>query len=172
MTQSSMGCGMGALFFVAGDARRGRSLPQQKTGEKKRGWRLRLRGTHRQPVRPRGGILMAPLSIPGLPQAGNLSSPLWTVPGLWPSSGGLRRRCRVRSGRASRAASTPSRAWATPCLSPRVPHAVLTPSALLLRPPVLTHCAAPLARRHAVRGLHGRGTSAGERKEVTMIQRG
>jgi hypothetical protein len=115
---------------------------------------------------------MVPLSIPGLPHAGNRSSPLWTIPSLWPSAGGRRRRGRVRSGRAGRAAATPSRTWAAPCLSPCVPHDMLTPSALLLRPLLLTHGAAPLARRHAVRGRQGRGTSAGERKEVTMIQRG
>jgi hypothetical protein len=95
---------------------------------------------------------MVLLSIPGLPQAGNLSSPLWTVPGPWPSSGGLRMRCRVRAGMAGRAASTPSCAWSAPCLSHRVPHDVLTLSWLLLRPPLLTHRATSSARGRAVRG--------------------
>src|SRR4029453_9159263 len=80
--------------------------------------------------------------------------------------------CAVVCALGGRGASTPSRAWAAPCLSPRVPHAVLTPPSLLLRPSLLTHCAAPLAQRHSARRLHGRGTSAVERKEVTMIQRG
>jgi hypothetical protein len=100
---------------------------------------------------------MMSLSIPGMPPAGNPSVPLCALHGLWPSSGGLRLRCGVRSGRAGQAASTPSRPWGAPCLSPRVPHAVLTPSSLLLRPPLLTSCAAPSARRRAVRGRHSPG---------------
>jgi hypothetical protein len=83
---------------------------------------------------------MVPLSIPGLPHAGNLSSLLWAVPGPWLSSGGLRMLCGGRSRRAGQAASTPSRLWVALCLSPRVPHDVLTPSSLLLRPPLLPRC--------------------------------
>jgi hypothetical protein len=89
---------------------------------------------------------MMSLSIPGMPPAGNPSVPLCALPGPGPFSGGLRLRCAMRSGRADRAASTQSRPWTAPYLSPHVPHVVLTPSTLLLRPHLLTPCAAPSAR--------------------------
>jgi hypothetical protein len=61
---------------------------------------------------------MVPLSIPGLPPAGNRSSPLWTVPGPWPSAGGLRRRGRVRFGRAGRLDTVPRVGCSVP-ITPR-----------------------------------------------------
>jgi hypothetical protein len=115
---------------------------------------------------------MTSLSISGIPPAGNPSVPLLALHGPWLSSGGLRLLCGGRSGRAARAASTPARPWAAPGLSHRVPHNVLTPSSPLLRPPLLTHGAAPSVRRRIRRRRYGRGTSAADRKEVTMIQRG
>lgn len=113
---------------------------------------------------------MAPISIRGMPHEGNPSALLFAVSGFWASSGGLRLRCGVCARRVARAASTPSRAWTALCLPSRVPHDVLTPSWLLLRPPLPTRCAAPSARKCAVRGLHGLRASATVRKEVTMIQ--
>jgi hypothetical protein len=78
---------------------------------------------------------MTSLSIPGMPPAGNPSVPRLALHGPGLSSGGLRLRCGGRAGRAARAASTPSRPWAAPCLSHRVPHDVLTPSSPLLTEP-------------------------------------
>jgi hypothetical protein len=75
---------------------------------------------------------MVPLSIIGMSPEGNPSFPLSAVHGPRASCGGLRLRRGGHSGRAGWAASTPPRAWCAPCLSPRVPHDVLTPSSLLL----------------------------------------